>query len=418
MYKLGEIYLEYVKEICQRNEGVHCEFCAQTGEISPDEGGSIQAFSEKYAVDQDLVVKYLHHLAYLHMMKEKREREKREKAERKKNLAYEDVESQRAQVEVNAHSVLWVRILNAGEGVGGQARIKSNMMVHNSSLAPLYALRKDHKNVADHNVGPPVRPVCGAVTTYNRKLSHLISFILAEVWKEAESVCLNTEEMLAGFKQLNDSHVTEDIVVGSADVKALYPSLDIAFTVEKVCKVFHKSSVQVVGVNDEELGLYLALNKTEADLRDMGLLQFCPRRKTNRGGPPTITGCALDENKTKRYKPWLPPAEEPDEVTIRKMFTEAMKVVLLFIMENHMYTFNEVKLQSRGGPIGLELTGVLAQLFMVWWDRQFVKKVEDNGLRLRVYKRYVHNINVIMNIPSSGLRFVDGKVIQDSRLLN
>ena len=65
-----------------------------------------------------------------------------------------------------------------------------------------YRMRKDHKNVNDHNVGPPVRPVCGAVTAYNRKLSHLIRFILAEVWKEEESVCLNTEEMLAGFKQL------------------------------------------------------------------------------------------------------------------------------------------------------------------------------------------------------------------------
>ena len=27
----------------------------------------------------------------------------------------------------NAHSVLWVRILNAAEGVGGQAKIKSNI---------------------------------------------------------------------------------------------------------------------------------------------------------------------------------------------------------------------------------------------------------------------------------------------------
>ena len=236
------------------------------------------------------------------------------------------------------------------------------------------------------------------------------------MWKE-ESVCLNTEEMLAEFKQLNDSQVTEDIVVGSVDVKALYPSLDIAFPVAKVCEISHTISVQVVGVNAEELGLYLALNRTEAELRDVGLLQFCPRRRTNRGRPPTITGCALDENRTKRFKPWLPPAEEPDEVTVRKMFTEAMKIVLLFIMENHMYTFNnEIKLQSRGGPIGLELTGVLAQLFMVWWDRQFVKKVEDNGLKLRVYKRYVDDINVIMNAPSSGLRFVDGKVIQDEHV--
>ncbi|KAL9965835.1 hypothetical protein ACROYT_G029689 [Oculina patagonica] len=149
---------------------------------------------------------------------------------------------------------------------------------------------------------------------------------------------------------------------GTRRVQQASQGLSSKAITEKVCEVFHTSSVQVVGVNDEELGLYLALNKTEAELRDMGLLQFCPRRKTNRGRPPTITGCALDENKTKRYKPWLPPAEKPDEVTIRKMFTEAMKVVLLFIMENHMYTFNnEIKLQSRGGPIGLELTGVLAQ---------------------------------------------------------
>lgn len=169
-----------------------------------------------------------------------------------------------------------MRILNAGEGVGGQARIKSNMLVNDCTLAPLYALRKDHKNVSDQNIGPPVRLVCGAVSAYNRKLSHLISFILAEVWKEEASVCLNTEEMLTEFKQLNDSQVTEDIVVGSAEVKALYPSLDIAFTVEEVCEVFHTSSVQIVGVNAEELGLYLALNRTEAKLRDVRLLQFCP----------------------------------------------------------------------------------------------------------------------------------------------
>ncbi|KAJ7323144.1 hypothetical protein OS493_032147 [Desmophyllum pertusum] len=290
---------------------------------------------------------------------------------------------EKAQAEANAHSVLWVRILNAGEGVGGQARIKSNMLVSNYTLAPLYALRKDHKNTVDHNIGPPVRPVCGAVSAYNKKLSHLMSFILAEVWKEEESVCLNTEEI----------HISEDIIVGSADVKALYPSLDIPFTVEKVCEVFHTSGVQVVGINAEELGLYLALNRTETELTDVGLLQFCPQRKTRRGRPPTITGCALDENKTKRFKPWLPPAEEPDENTTRKMFTEAMKIVLLFIMKNHYYTFDNQ---------GLELTG----------------RVAENGLKVWVYKRYVDDIDVIMNAPNSGLRFVESecKVVQDENI--
>ena len=57
------------------------------GEISVEKESSIQAFSEKYAVDQDLVVKYMHHLAYLEMMKQKRERERREKAEREQRSA-------------------------------------------------------------------------------------------------------------------------------------------------------------------------------------------------------------------------------------------------------------------------------------------------------------------------------------------
>ena len=76
------------------------------------------------------------------------------------------------------------------------------------------------------------------------------------------------------------------------------------------------------------------------------------------------------------------------------MFTEAMKIVLLFIMQNHLYTFvNQLKLQSEGGPIGLELTGVLAQLFMVRWDRQMAEKLEENGIGLRMYKRYVDDIS-------------------------
>ena len=40
--------------------------------------------------------------------------------------------------------------------------------------------------------------------------------------------------MLAGFKGVNDSLIMEEVIIGSADVKALYPSLDISFTVEKV----------------------------------------------------------------------------------------------------------------------------------------------------------------------------------------
>ena len=56
---------------------------------------------------------------------------------------------ERVQAEANAHSVMWVRLLNAGDITGGQARIKSNMLVNDCKLAPLYTLRKDHKTTVD-----------------------------------------------------------------------------------------------------------------------------------------------------------------------------------------------------------------------------------------------------------------------------
>ncbi|KAL9986209.1 hypothetical protein ACROYT_G000316 [Oculina patagonica] len=103
--------------------------------------------------------------------------------------------------------------------------------------------------------------------------------ILTELWKSKEdsAVCASTEEMIAEMKKVNSVQVDNDLVVGSADVKAVYPSLDIDFTIEKVCDIFFKSDVQVEGVDYEEVGLYLAINSEPevlqrsniADVRDV-----------------------------------------------------------------------------------------------------------------------------------------------------
>ena len=71
----------------------------------------------------------------------------------------------------NAHSVSWIRILNAGSGMGHEVRIRNNMINSDSPVAPLYALRKDHKQCNDDFSGPPVRPVCEAVVGCNCKLA-------------------------------------------------------------------------------------------------------------------------------------------------------------------------------------------------------------------------------------------------------
>jgi hypothetical protein len=46
------------------------------------------------------------------------------------------------QRKVNAHSSFWVRILKAGENVGGKKRIKNNLLVQDCAPAPVNALIK------------------------------------------------------------------------------------------------------------------------------------------------------------------------------------------------------------------------------------------------------------------------------------
>ena len=71
---------------------------------------------------------------------------------------------------------------------------------------PLSVVRKDHKPYNDKLVGPPGRPVCGGDVSYNKRLSHLISILLADVYMGEKTVCSSTEELLA---EVNDEGIDD-----------------------------------------------------------------------------------------------------------------------------------------------------------------------------------------------------------------
>ena len=49
------------------------------------------------------------------------------------------------------------------------------------------------------------------------------------------------------------------------------------------------------------------------------------------------------------------------------MIAYAIEIGIKMVMRNHLYKFNgEVFIQGEGGPIGLELTGAIARVFMLW----------------------------------------------------
>ena len=56
----------------------------------------------------------------------------------------------------------------------------------------------------------------------------------------------------------------------------------------------------------------------------------------------------------------------------------------------------------------MELTGVVAQVFLVWWDRQLRKKLEAVNINLKLHKRYVDDSNVAGSETPIGARY-DGE---------
>ena len=89
-----------------------------------------------------------------------------------------------------------------------------------------------------------------------------MSIMLNEIHNEEESICTSTEELIAEFEKINSEGSDTRFILDSADVDSLYPSLDIDFTIDKICEMFIQSEVKYKNINYKEVSLYIALNRT------------------------------------------------------------------------------------------------------------------------------------------------------------
>ena len=100
------------------------------------------------------------------------------------------------------------------------------------------------------------------------------------------------------------------------------------------------------------------------------------------------------------------------------MIAVAIEVGITTVMENHLYRFNNnVYLQQEGGPIGLELTGAIARVYMLWWDNQLKIKIGNAGLEWQMYfyMRYVDDANIVGEIMEPGIRYENDKLVKKQR---
>ena len=205
--------------------------------------------------------------------------------------------------------------------------------------------------------------------------------IFRSLIKESVDVCESTEDLLSRIRECNQQQNLDKCIVGSMDVKALYPSIDITFSVEKCEQLLCESDTEFRLVDVDELGLFLSLTSTKEELEMKDIYRYCPTRP-NKGRAPTLTSSGTNKSARKRWSGCTKGKEKPDSDTeIKRMVALALARLLEATLNNHIFCFeNKLYRQTKGGAIGVGIAGDVANLFMVWWDRQIKKKLQDEGI--------------------------------------
>ena len=82
------------------------------------------------------------------------------------------------------------------------------------------------------------------------------------------------------------------LVVGSKDVEAHYPNIDIDLAASEVQKEIEESDLEV-NVDTNEVALFLACSMTPEEIEEEGLTQFVHKRRFKKGARPGLTCKAI-----------------------------------------------------------------------------------------------------------------------------
>ena len=86
-------------------------------------------------------------------------------------------------------------------------------------------------------------------------------------------------------------------------------------------------------------------------------------------------------------------------------------------MTNHVHGFkNKIRIQMNGGPIGLSLTGQVADCFMINWEQKYMTTLEKYNLKPLLYTRFKDDILMAIRRIENGTKLEDGKLVIDETM--
>ena len=196
---------------------------------------------------------------------------------------------------------------------------------------------------------------------------------------------------------MNKGTIRNEWIVCRLDVDALYPSLDIEECTRVIEERLLKADFEIKGLQWTEIALYLKYHLTEEEIESLQIKDYCPVRVSKTGRPPTFVASGSETDIDKRLGPWEYKNIEPPDQVKKKMFCRAIKIMIVKTMNLHDYVFDgKIIRQKEGGSIGLDLTGVIADIYMCHWDEIFLQKLSANNINAKLYERYKDDIDLVI----------------------
>ena len=201
------------------------------------------------------------------------------------------------------------------------------------------------------------------------------------------------------------------------DIRSFYPSINPVRAAEIARMMWSESSLDPGEINVDELAFYIGKFTPSDILESSGMRDFVYNKKVVKKTRKKWTKKQFEaeerakkkKNKKKVKDPkenWEKPVRNPSKLEIKSLLGIALQTLILAVMTGHIYQFKgKARLQAMGGPTGLDLTGELADLIMIWWDRTFLKLMADMSIEIDLYKRFKDDINLIMDAISPGVQY-------------
>ena len=134
-------------------------------------------------------------------------------------------------------------------------------------------------------------------------------------------------------------------MIGSMDVEALYPSIQINRSAKLVGEIVRESGVKIENVDYQTAATYIASNSSRTDISKWGMEKIIPKRRHKKGTRPGPTTGEL--HKRRRYdsngeekeseSKWVAVRKELSEKEKRQMVAKVIEIGIRTTFRNHIY---------------------------------------------------------------------------------